>query len=174
MLCSQRSAAAHDESTRKQSGSTFLALTLTVTSRHSQILGPASVKVFNSAGGSIGRGAGNDWVLPDPERVLSKRHFAVAFRGGSWQLADTSVNGTFLNRESGPIGAGAPSDDRASHDRRSGLSCRLPFMERVDSVVRPGRREGGRRVARVGAVRLRHHRGALVAGRIGRAPHAQA
>jgi type VI secretion system protein ImpI/type VI secretion system protein len=60
------------------------------------------------AGGefTVGRGPGVDWVLPDPERVLSKRHFAVAFRGGSWQLADTSANGTFLNRESDPIGTG--------------------------------------------------------------------
>src|SRR4051794_41030099 len=60
------------------------------------------------AGGefSVGRGPGVDWVLPDPERLLSKRHFAVAFRGGGWQLADTSTNGTFLNTESGPIGVG--------------------------------------------------------------------
>jgi type VI secretion system FHA domain protein len=55
---------------------------------------------------SVGRGPGVDWVLPDPERLLSKRHFAVAFRSGGWQLADTSTNGTFLNREAGPIGAG--------------------------------------------------------------------
>ena len=62
----------------------------------------------NVAGGefSVGRGPGVDWVLPDPERLLSKRHFAVAFRGGAWQLADTSTNGTFLNREGDPIGAG--------------------------------------------------------------------
>ena len=55
----------------------------------------------NVSGGefSVGRGPGVDWVLPDPERLLSKRHFAVAFRGGRWQLADTSTNGTFLNRE---------------------------------------------------------------------------
>src|SRR5271165_330249 len=39
----------------------------------------------NVAGGefSVGRGPGVDWVLPDPERLLSKRHFAVAFRGGA-------------------------------------------------------------------------------------------
>jgi type VI secretion system FHA domain protein len=60
------------------------------------------------AGGefSIGRGPENDWVLPDPERGLSKRHCVLAFRGGGWQLADLSTNGTFLNRESEPIGHG--------------------------------------------------------------------
>ena len=31
---------------------------------------------------SVGRGPGVDWVLPDPERLLSKRHFAVAYRSG--------------------------------------------------------------------------------------------
>ena len=55
---------------------------------------------------SIGRGPGVDWVLPDPERLLSKRHFVVAYRGGTWQLADTSTNGTFMNREADAIGAG--------------------------------------------------------------------
>ena len=62
----------------------------------------------NVSGGefSVGRGPGVDWVLPDPERLLSKRHFAVAFRGGGWQIADTSTNGTFINREGDPIGAG--------------------------------------------------------------------
>ena len=62
----------------------------------------------NVTGGeySVGRGPGVDWILPDPERLLSKRHFAVAFRGGTWQLADTSTNGTFMNREGDPIGAG--------------------------------------------------------------------
>lgn len=58
------------------------------------------------AGGefSIGRGPENDWVLPDPERGLSKRHCLLAFRGGGWQVADLSTNGTFVNREGEPIG----------------------------------------------------------------------
>jgi predicted component of type VI protein secretion system len=49
----------------------------------------------NVAGGefTVGRGPGVDWVLPDSKRLLSKRHFAVAFRAGGWQLADTSTNG---------------------------------------------------------------------------------
>ncbi len=55
----------------------------------------------------VGRGPDVDWVLPDPERLLSKRHFAVAFRGGGWQVADTSTNGTYLNTEPEAIGRGA-------------------------------------------------------------------
>src|SRR5580704_16100912 len=47
----------------------------------------------------VGRGPDVDWVLPDPDRLLSKRHFAVAYRGGAWQVADTSTNGTFLNTD---------------------------------------------------------------------------
>jgi type VI secretion system FHA domain protein len=55
----------------------------------------------------VGRGPDVDWVLPDPDRLLSKRHFAVAYLGGSWQIADTSTNGTYLNSEGDPIGRGA-------------------------------------------------------------------
>ena len=57
---------------------------------------------------SIGRGPENDWVLPDPERYLSKRHCVLAFRAGAWQIADMSTNGTFLNRDSEPIGRAQP------------------------------------------------------------------
>lgn len=57
---------------------------------------------------SLGRGPGVDWVLPDPDRVLSKRHCVLGFRAGIWHLADTSTNGTFLNRDADPVGAGAP------------------------------------------------------------------
>src|SRR5476649_46353 len=55
----------------------------------------------------VGRGPDVDWVLPDPDRLLSKRHFAVAFRGGAWQVADISTNGTYLNAEPDCIGRGA-------------------------------------------------------------------
>lgn len=54
---------------------------------------------------SVGRGPGVDWVLPDTDRLLSKRHFALAFRAGSWQLADTSTNGTFINTDDTPLGS---------------------------------------------------------------------
>ncbi|HEY2617041.1 MAG TPA: type VI secretion system-associated FHA domain protein TagH [Acetobacteraceae bacterium] len=91
----------------------------------------------NVAGGefSVGRGPGVDWVLPDPERLLSKRHFVVAFRGGTWQLADTSTNGTFLNREGDPIGAG---DVRGLHDGdRLRLGAYEIEVRLVEDAVRP-------------------------------------
>jgi type VI secretion system protein ImpI/type VI secretion system protein len=52
----------------------------------------------------IGRGPDNDWVLPDPNRVLSKHHCSLEFRGGFWQVRDLSTNGTFLNNSPDPIG----------------------------------------------------------------------
>jgi type VI secretion system FHA domain protein len=53
---------------------------------------------------SIGRAPDNDWVLLDPERDLSKRHCVLAYRSGGWQILDLSANGTFLNRDSEPVG----------------------------------------------------------------------
>ncbi len=86
---------------------------------------------------SVGRGPGVDWILPDPERLLSKRHFAVAYRGGSWQLADTSTNGTFINREPGAIGTG---DVRSLRDgdrvRLGDYEIEVRLVE--DAAQRPG------------------------------------
>jgi type VI secretion system FHA domain protein len=96
----------------------------------------------NVAGGefTVGRGPGVDWVLPDPERVLSKRHFVVAFRGGGWQIADTSANGTFINRESGPIGAG---DIRDLHDGdRLRLGAYEIEVRLVEEALRPAAAPG--------------------------------
>ena len=67
-------------------------------------------EVRQVAGGefSIGRGADNDWVLPDPTKHLSKRHCVIAFRKGTWQVAGTSTNGTFVNRDEKSLESGAP------------------------------------------------------------------
>ncbi|NGM19857.1 type VI secretion system-associated FHA domain protein TagH [Roseomonas stagni] len=53
---------------------------------------------------SLGRGAECDWVLADPDRVLSKKHCVLEFFGGGWQVRDTSTNGTFVNHASSPVG----------------------------------------------------------------------
>jgi type VI secretion system FHA domain protein len=49
---------------------------------------------------SIGRAPDNDWTLPDPGRVLSKRHCRITANGETWLITDTSSNGTFLNGNS--------------------------------------------------------------------------
>lgn len=46
---------------------------------------------------TIGRGDENDVVLPDPDRVLSKRHCAIEDHNGNIVVVDLSTNGTFLN-----------------------------------------------------------------------------
>jgi len=53
--------------------------------------------VFDERGGSIGRVAGNDWVLPDAQNFVSSRHAIVTARGGVFYLEDKSSNGTFIN-----------------------------------------------------------------------------
>lgn len=54
----------------------------------------------------IGRGEDCGWRLPDPDHHLSRRHCAIAYRGGAWRLTDLSTNGTHLNRAAAPIGKG--------------------------------------------------------------------
>jgi len=46
---------------------------------------------------SIGRGPSNDWVLDDPERLLSKTHCILAVEGSRYVLNDVSTNGVFMN-----------------------------------------------------------------------------
>lgn len=63
--------------------------------------------IFDESGGTVGRGPGNTWVLPDPERILSSRHCEFVFEGGCYHLIDLSTNGTFINGSPEPIGKGA-------------------------------------------------------------------
>lgn len=81
-----------------------MALRLRVLGTRAERLGERSSRVFGVHGGRIGRGADNDWVLPDPERYLSGRHARVEYRGGTWYLVDTSSNGTFVNGATAPLG----------------------------------------------------------------------
>src|SRR6478735_1082168 len=53
---------------------------------------------------TIGRGAECDWPLADPDRLLSKKHCALEFYAGGWQVRDLSTNGTFVNSGTPPIG----------------------------------------------------------------------
>lgn len=46
---------------------------------------------------SIGRGERNDWVLPDPDRHLSKTHCVISVEDGRYVLTDLSTNGLYMN-----------------------------------------------------------------------------
>ncbi len=45
----------------------------------------------------IGREPPRDFVLPDPERIISSRHCEIRFGPGGFTLVDHSTNGTFVN-----------------------------------------------------------------------------
>ncbi|MDT8857523.1 type VI secretion system-associated FHA domain protein TagH [Paracoccaceae bacterium Fryx2] len=53
---------------------------------------------------TIGRGDENDLVLPDPEKLISKRHCAIEDHAGNIIVVDFSTNGTFLNYGKVPLG----------------------------------------------------------------------
>lgn len=72
-------------------------LALSIVSEQGAALGPTAYKVFDERGGSIGRVAGNDWVLPDANNFVSSRHARVSASNGVFYLEDTSSNGTFIN-----------------------------------------------------------------------------
>ena len=63
-------------------------------------------KLFKVAGGTLGRADSNDWVLPDPERVVSSRHAQVVCHDGQFFLIDHSTNGTYHNQSPEPVGKG--------------------------------------------------------------------
>lgn len=74
-----------------------MAIKLRVISEHYRELGENRSRVFGVNGGTVGRAPSNDWVLPDPRRVVSGHHFEVQCHGGKYWLIDTSTNGVFVN-----------------------------------------------------------------------------
>src|SRR5262245_5263513 len=85
-----------------------MALRLRVVSDHRRSLGDRGNIVFGVGGGTIGRSADNDWVLPDPQRYVSAHHARVSFRQGSYFLEDLSTNGAFANDGDVAIGKLGP------------------------------------------------------------------
>jgi type VI secretion system FHA domain protein len=63
-------------------------------------------KVFQAAGGTIGRLPDNDWVLPDP--YVSSRHARIRYQSGAFQIEDTSTNGVFINSPDNRLVRGQP------------------------------------------------------------------
>ncbi len=87
-------------------------------------------RVLETGSLTIGRGLENDWVLPDPERVISKQHCVVREEGGRYLLTDTSSNGVYLNAADGPVGRGNTAT------LENGDRLRISHLE-IDVIVEP-------------------------------------
>jgi len=83
-------------------------LRLRVTSDSRELPHDQRVREFPAVGGTIGRSADNDWVLPDPSRYVSSRHAVIDYQGGAYYLVDTSRNGVYVNGADTPVGQGHP------------------------------------------------------------------
>jgi len=73
-----------------------MALCLTITSYHKITPGQCPEKLLENGAISVGRAADNDWVLPDPERLVSSKHCVIQFKDGRYYLTDNSTNGVEL------------------------------------------------------------------------------
>ena len=79
-----------------------MAIKLRVISDQYRDLGEHRSRVFGVNGGSVGRAPDNDWVLPDPKRIVSGHHFEIEYRSGAYWLKDTSTNGVYVNDSDEP------------------------------------------------------------------------
>jgi type VI secretion system FHA domain protein len=145
-------------------------MTLTLTMLRCPDAVPPQTRTVAGGEFSMGRGPDNDWVLPDPERGLSKCHCVIGYRSGSWQIADLSTNGSFLNREGEPIGHGQTRDLRdgdrlslgpyeieiriseAAASPRAEKPTANPFAE--DVFAAPSARSGARSSSQDSSLRL--------------------
>lgn len=71
-------------------------LCLTITSYHKITPGQCSEKTLDQGVMAIGRNSDNDWVLPDPERLVSGKHCVIQYKDGRYYLTDNSTNGVEL------------------------------------------------------------------------------
>ncbi|CRM85675.1 MULTISPECIES: type VI secretion system-associated FHA domain protein TagH [Pseudomonas] len=73
-----------------------MSLCLTITSYHKITPGQCSEKSMNQGAIAIGRSSENDWILPDPERLVSSQHCVIQYKDGRYYLTDNSTNGVEL------------------------------------------------------------------------------
>src|SRR5580692_11721224 len=92
-----------------------MALRLRIVSDQRRSLADRSSATFSVEGGTIGRSADNDWVLPDPLRYVSAHHARVQFREGHFYLQDVSTNGVYVNDEMEPLAKRGSSGYRLSN-----------------------------------------------------------
>jgi type VI secretion system protein len=79
-------------------------LTLRIQSYRKQAPAAAVEHRFDQLGGTIGRGASNDMVLPDPGKYISRNHCKVDFTDGRFTIIDLGSNPSWINDR--PLGTG--------------------------------------------------------------------
>src|SRR5258707_6139328 len=105
---------AGDAAARECSLSRGTMLRLRIISGQRRSLAERSSATFSMEGGTIGRSADNDWVLPDPSRYVSAHHARVQFREGHFYLQDVSTNGVYVNDDMEPLAKRGSSGYRLS------------------------------------------------------------
>src|SRR5690242_10663384 len=83
-----------------------MSLVLTVISYRGQPMAQPLSQRFEAPSVTVGRSPDNDWTLPDPDQLISKRHCAIRQQGGRYAITDTSTNGVFINVATQPLGNG--------------------------------------------------------------------
>ena len=82
-----------------------------ISGQRRQLAGRDSVEI-GPGGGTIGRSADNDWVLPDARRYVSAHHARISWREGRFYLEDISTNGIYVNDAAEPLGRQGPEGYR--------------------------------------------------------------
>ncbi|WP_112479108.1 type VI secretion system-associated FHA domain protein TagH [Vibrio variabilis] len=87
-------------------------LRLSVTSYHRFTSNVVESETLNTQDGklelTLGRSENCDWVLSDPEKIISSYHARIELVNNSAYIYDMSTNGVFLNRSVEPIKKGLP------------------------------------------------------------------
>jgi type VI secretion system protein ImpJ len=81
-------------------------ITLSISANQGLMSELETSKTIEQGAITIGRGVDNDWVLPDPERIVSNRHCTIQYRDGEYFITDTSTNGVFVNHSEDRIERG--------------------------------------------------------------------
>jgi type VI secretion system FHA domain protein len=114
-------------------------LRLRIVSEQRRSLAERSSANFSVEGGTIGRSADNDWVLPDPQRYVSAHHARVQFREGHFYLQDVSTNGVYVNDDTEPLAKRGSAGYRLAHGDvlRMGDYHILAAVERAGAPEHP-------------------------------------
>lgn len=110
-----------------------MSLCLTITSYHKITPGQCPEKSMDNGVMAIGRSSENDWILPDPERLVSAQHCVIQYKDGRYYLTDNSTNGVEL------VNAGIRLRRGNSEPLQDGELIRIGDYEiqaRIDSGVK--------------------------------------